>query len=183
MAKIDLALFSDREHAEAAIGELERSGFDPKQISIMMKDVDEAKVVAQQAGASVAEGTVSGATTGGVLGGIAGLLIGIGAITVPGIGSLLVAGPLAAALGLTGAAATTLSGAVTGALAGGVVGALVGLGVPKEIAQVYEDRLKSGGVLLAIPSSDVNSAQVLDVLKAHGADQIEMIDVKTMATT
>lgn len=180
MSKIQLAVFAERSNAESALAELGRSGFDSKKISIMMKDVEEAKVVAQQAGASVAEGTVSGATTGGVLGGITGLLIGVGAITVPGIGALLIAGPLAAMLGLTGAAATTLSGAVTGALAGGVVGGLVGLGIPKEVAQIYEDRLKSGGVLLAVPSSDVDNDQAVRILQAYGADQLKTINVDTI---
>ena len=140
-----LGLFDDRNQAEAAIAELQNRGYSPKDLSIVMKDTDEAQAVADDTGANVAEGATSGAVTGGAVGAIAGLLVGVGAMAVPGIGALLIGGPLAAALGLTGAAATTASGALTGALAGGLIGALVGLGVPEDSARVYEERVKEGG--------------------------------------
>lgn len=181
MSKINLAVFASEAQAEEAVGELERAGYDPKEISIMMKDTGYASK-GGIASTSVGEGAVSGVATGGVLGGIAGLLIGIGAIAIPGIGGVLVAGPLAAALGITGAAATTVSGAVTGALAGGVVGGLVGLGVPKDTAMMYEERLKEGGVLLAVPSRDVDADHAVEILKAHGADQVEAIALRTLST-
>jgi hypothetical protein len=182
MPKINLAAFADEAQADAAIGELVRAGYDPKEISIMMKDSGYVRKggIASRA---IGEGAVSGVATGGVLGGIAGLLIGVGAIAIPGIGGLLVAGPLAAALGLTGAVATTVSGAVTGALAGGVVGGLVGLGVPKETALAYEERLREGGVLLAVPSRDVDADHAVEILRAHGADQVEAITLRSLSTT
>lgn len=181
MPKINLAAFADEATAEAALGELERAGYDPKEISIMMKDSGYVRK-GGVASSSVGEGAASGVATGGVLGGIAGLLIGIGAIALPGIGGVLIAGPLAAALGLTGAAATTVSGAMTGALAGGVVGGLVGLGVPNDTAVAYEERLKEGGVLLAVPSRDVDADHAAEILKAHGADQVESINLRTIST-
>ncbi len=177
MSKMNLGVFSSRLQAEEAIGELERAGYDPKGISVMMKDNSEAQEVAHNTGANVAGKTAAGATTGGVLGGIAGLLVGIGAISIPGVGALLIAGPVAAALGLTGAAATTVSGALTGALAGGIVGALVSIGVPEETAQVYEDRIKEGGVLVAIPTREGEGNKVREIMEAHGADQIQSISV------
>lgn len=180
MATMTLGVFSDRRSAEAAINDLERAGYNPKEMSFVMKDQAEAQSVAENTGVSVGEGAVSGATTGGVIGGIAGLLIGIGAIAVPGIGALLIGGPLAAALGLTGAAATTVSGAVTGALAGGLVGALVNLGIPKEEAQVYQDRVQAGGVLLAVPADPVNGTDSRTIMANHGADQVRSITVDTM---
>jgi hypothetical protein len=179
MSKIQLAAFSDRSHAEDAIGELERAGFDPKEISVVIKDDEEGQMIAKNTGARVVEGTMSGATTGGVLGGLAGLLVGIGAITIPGVGALFIAGPLAASLGLTGAAAATVSGAATGALAGGLVGALVGLGVPQATAEMFEREVKAGGVIVAVPSRDGQEDRTKDILEAHGATQIEAINVKT----
>ena len=120
---------------------------------------------------------VSGATTGGMIGGIAGLLVGIGAITIPGLGAILIGGPLAAALGLTGAAATTVTGALTGALAGGLVGGLVGLGVPEEDARVYEDRVKSGAILVAVPLRDANEESVRGILEDNGAERVRSFDM------
>ncbi len=176
MAEMVLGVFSEKGSAENAIEELKSEGYDAKDISIVMKDEREAEAVSTDTGASVAEGALSGAATGGVIGGLAGLLVGIGAIMIPGIGAILIAGPLAAALGLTGAAATTISGAATGALAGGLVGALVGLGVPEEEAHVYEDRVKAGGILLAVPVQQGSKREARAILDDHGAESIRNIN-------
>lgn len=170
-------IFTDQDDAEDAIEELKTAGFDPKDISIMMKDRIEEDSLAVDTGTTVAEGAVSGAATGGVIGAIAGLLIGVGAIVIPGIGPLLIGGPLAAALGLTGAAATTVSGAATGILAGGLLGALVGLGIPEEDARVYERHLNEGAVLVAVPLLERSEDDVRDILEENGADRIRTIHI------
>lgn len=176
MTDVVLGIFNQRVGAEAAIDQLNKEGFSSQEMSIVLKDVDQAAQIQNNTGASVVEGATEGAVTGGVVGGIAGLLIGIGAITLPGIGGLLVAGPLAAALGLTGAAATTVSGATTGAIAGGLLGSLVGLGIPQEEAVIYEEEIKAGGILLAVPTRG-NSSKVSDILTNHGAHQVRSITV------
>jgi hypothetical protein len=176
MARLVLGMFGDRMMAESAIGDLEELGFNPKDISIVMRDRAAATEMATDTGASVASGAATGATTGGVLGALAGLLVGIGAITIPGLGALFIAGPIATALGLTGAAATTVSGALTGAVAGGLVGGLMGLGVPEEDARYYEDRIREGGILLAVPTEIDQDDEVRHILQDNGADQIRSID-------
>ena len=173
-----IGVFPDRADAEAAITELKDAGYNPKDISIVTKDVGEGQVVADNTGASVASGAATGATTGGVIGALAGLLVGIGAIAIPGLGAVLIGGPIAAALGLTGAAASTVSGAVTGALAGGLVGALVGLGVPQEDAEVYEKRLEAGGILVAVPARTGEGTEAREILENNNADQVRSITAK-----
>lgn len=174
MATVSLGVFSSRDRAEAAINALEVAGYAPQDISIVMKDIEEGKDLANSTGANMAEGAVSGATTGGIIGGIAGLLIGIGAITIPGVGALLIAGPLAAALGLTGTAATTAAGAMTGALAGGLVGGLSGLGISAADAKRYEDRVKEGAILVAVPDLASGSSSE-DILTQQGAEDVQVI--------
>jgi uncharacterized membrane protein len=147
--KTIIGAFADRTHAESAIHQLQSQGFEPSDISVVMKDQRESQEMADDTGVSVAEGTVSGATTGVILGGITGLLAGT---VLPGLGVLLIGGPLATALGLSGAAATTVSGAATGALAGGLIGALTGLGLSEEEAKTYEQHVKEGAILLAVPT-------------------------------
>src|SRR5258708_7490879 len=115
MAETILGIFSTRELAENAITELEDHGYNVKDMSIIMKDREERDRLAAHTGAPVGSSVATGAATGAVLGGIAGVLIGMGAIAVPGIGALLIGGPLASALGLTGVAATTAGGVVAGA--------------------------------------------------------------------
>ncbi len=176
MTKTVLGVFLDRSEAEHAVDELEAIGFDKDKVSVIMRDRDRALSTDEDRGSNVAGGAATGATTGGVLGGLAGLLVGVGAITVPGIGALLIGGPIAAALGLTGAAATTLTGAVTGALTGGVVGALIGLGIPEEETKTYEEAIRNGGILIAVPTEMEDADTVKSVFEEHGADQIRITE-------
>lgn len=167
-----IGIFKERKNADEAVSTLKEKGFETRDISIIMRD--ETKVVEQDL--PVLEGAVGGATTGGVLGGLAGLLIGLGAITIPGIGALLIGGPLVAALGLSGAAATTAAGAATGVVAGGLVGGLVGLGVPEEEAKEYETRVREGAIVLAVKvDSGEEENSVRDVFESRGATQIRTI--------
>lgn len=174
-----LGIINSRDIAEETIDDLEQSGFNPKDISIVMQDTSEAKEIHKSTGADVTEGAVSGATTGGIIGGVAGLLVGVGAIAVPGIGALLIGGPLAAALGLTGATATTVSGAVTGALAGGIVGGLMNLGLSENDARVYEDSIKEGSILIAVPTKSSEQRDAKEILETHGASEIRTITVNS----
>jgi uncharacterized membrane protein len=177
MAKMVFGIFTDRTNAEEAINELQEQGFNPKDISIIMKNKEDAEVIHTNTGASVADSTLSGAATGAAIGGLAGLLVGIGAIAIPGVGALLIGGPLAAALGLSGAAAATVSGAATGALAGGLIGALVGIGVPEEDARIYEERVRSGAILVAVPAFSNEHREASAILREHGAEQVKNIDM------
>ena len=87
-----------------------------------------------------------------MLGGVLGLLVGVGAHAIPGIGPVLAAGSLAAALGTAGA--STLVGAGLGAATGGIVGGLVGLGIPEEDATMYAEGARRGGTLVTAQVAD-----------------------------
>ncbi len=167
-----LGVFSNRGDAEKAIKHFEEDGYNPKDISIVMKDKGEQKTLETNTGANVAGGAISGATTGAVIGGIAGLLAGT---VLPGLAGFLIGGPIGAAIGLTGAAATTVSGAATGAVAGGLIGALMGLGVPEEKAKVYEERVSEGGILVAVPTSNDRVDEVTEIMKEHDATDVESV--------
>lgn len=171
-----IGVFQDKFDAESAVDELQEMGFNPKDVSVVVKEGVTVTNERGTKGGSVAEGAVSGAATGGVLGGLAGLLIGIGALAIPGVGAFLVGGPIAALLGLTGAAATTISGATTGALAGGLMGGLIGLGIPEDVAKVYEQKVREGAVLLAVPTNtSTGETEVRKVFEDYNADQIRTI--------
>ena len=165
--KTIIGIFSDRIDVEDAIEELRDSGFDAKDVSIVMQDKKESAAIANDTGANVAGGAVSGATTGAVLGGLAGL---VSAIALPGLGAFFIGGPIAAALGLTGAAAATVSGVTTGAVAGGLVGALIGMGLPQDEAEYYEGRVREGAILVAIPAtSTAQQDEIVRILDGFDA--------------
>lgn len=175
MADITLGVFATKEDAENALSDLTASGFSAQNISVLMREGETVRNVVADTGTNVASSAVSGATTGGVLAGLAGLLVGVGAITIPGLGAILIGGPLVAALGLTGVAATTVSAAVTGAAAGGLVGGLMGLGLPEEEAQIYETRVREGGILIALSDWTDDPAEARQILRENGASQVDTV--------
>lgn len=170
-----IGVFSNEPYAEEAIVTLDERGFQAEDISVLMKDTAMGHEVEHNTQAHVVKGVASGATTGAVIGGVAGLLVGIGALTIPGIGAFVVGGPLALALGLTGTAAAT----VTGAVAGGLIGALMGLGLTKEEAEVYEERIKEGALLVAIPVSEEREEEVMSILSRFNATDITSVHIPT----
>lgn len=177
--KTVIGLFTESSDVENAINDLKSRGYNPKDISMIMKDTREAKKIQENTGGDVAAGAATGATTGAVIGGFAGLLIGVGALAIPGVGAFLIGGPLAAALGLTGAAATTATGAMTGALAGGLIGALMSLGLPKHEAKQYETRIKEGAILLAVPTFEGQEMEVANTMDKFGASDIKTLQSPT----
>lgn len=174
--KTVIGLFETREEVQEAVERLKDEGFAAKDISLVMKDNQQAQEIHTDTGADVAGGAVSGATTGAVIGGIAGL---VSAIAIPGLGAFFIGGPIAAALGLTGAAASTVSGAATGALAGGLIGALTGLGLSEEDAVIYESRLKEGAILAAVPVGNRDEQYVTRIFEDYHATDVRTIDQTT----
>jgi hypothetical protein len=112
------------------------------------------------------QGALTGGVTGGVAGGALGLLVGIGALAIPGIGPVLAAGPLAAAL------STAAVGAGVGAAAGGLIGGLVDMGVPDEDANFYAEGVRRGGTLVSVSAEDSKANRAYDLMQRHGAVDI-----------
>src|SRR5450755_1597527 len=108
-----IAVYDSHDHAEAALKELQRCGFDMKHLSIIGKDyhTEENVVGYYNAGDRMKRWGKTGAFWGGMWG----LLFGSAFFMIPGIGPLLVAGPLVA----------WIVGALEGAV---VVGGLSALG-------------------------------------------------------
>src|SRR6266850_2097282 len=72
------------------------------------------------------------------------VLAGVGMLALPGIGPLLAAGPIVAAL----------SGAAVGGTVGGLAGGLTGLGFSDDEVNRYLGRIKEGHALVAVHSDD-----------------------------
>jgi len=157
------ALFRDRNQAERAIDEMRRAGFDPQRVSVVAQDRGQAREIADSTGAETSAGAATGAGFGAIFGGAIGWLAGLGALTIPGIGPLVAAGPLAAALG----------GAGIGAVTGGIVGALTGWGFSESEARTYESRVRQGDILLTVEIPDGESSSMAeDVLSRSGGESV-----------
>lgn len=177
MASMLIAAFDNHERADMAITELEDSGFDAEEMSVIARQADESDDETDERGKDMVEGAAGGAVTGGVVGGLAGLLIGAGVL--PALGGLLIGGPIAAALGLGGAAAAAaVSGAVTGAAAGGLIGALTNVGLSEEQARNYNETIQEGGVVVIVPVAEDEVAEVRELFSKHGATQVDQFTMK-----
>jgi hypothetical protein len=162
-----IGTFSDRLKNETIINELRASGIADNEISSIYINED-GNLKDEQTGEKIEDGTIKGATAGAVVGAIAGLVVANGIL--PGLGTVIVAGPLLANIfGLGAAAATTIGGAVTGAVAGGILGAFTELGVSAEDAKIYETSLAEGDVVI-ITRTDKSTAK--DILIKNGANNI-----------
>jgi hypothetical protein len=159
-------LFDDRDDAANAVNEIQAAGISKDEISIVTNKVD-GQSAQRSAGDRMVDnnmaesGTGDGALIGGVLGGGAGLLAGLGTIVIPGLGPLLGVGWLI----------TTAIGAAVGASGGGLIGALVGAGVDNDDAQVYVDRIRTGGTLVSVRVADADVDAIAAIMsKYNGID-------------
>lgn len=106
-------IYPDRNTFERALESLRAAGFRNSDISAILPERDRtAKDLVAEINTKAPEGVATGAGTGAAVGGVLGWLVGIGAIAIPGIGPLVAAGPVVAALAGAGAAGA----------AGGLVG-------------------------------------------------------------
>ncbi len=148
-----VAIYDTHEQAEHAVKELQQAGVDMKSLSIAARDThtDEHVVGYYNAGDRMKYWGKVGAFWGGFWG----LLFGSALFAIPGIGPILVAGPLVAWIvaGLEGAAVV---GGVSAVGAG-----LVSIGIPKDSVLKYDVALKTDKFLLVVhgTSDDVNKAK------------------------
>ena len=163
MKKSVVGIIETQTQAEAVVSELQNSGIPGGEISVLFPDKQGTKDFAHEHHTKAPEGAIAGVGAGGVVGGTIGLLAGIGALAIPGVGPLIAAGPLMAAL----------SGAAAGATLGGVAGALVGLGIPEIQAKTYEGKIRGGNILVAVHTEDsVHEKAAKAVLEKHGAHDV-----------
>jgi hypothetical protein len=156
-------IYQTRANVEEAVDALRRAGFRNADVSALFPDNAGTKDFACEKNTKAPEGATTGASSGAVLGGVLGWLTGIGLLAIPGIGPLIAAGPIVAALAGVGA----------GGVVGGIVGALVGMGIPEYEAKRYEGRVKHGGILLSVHCDDntwVKRAE--EVLTSSGAEDV-----------
>lgn len=178
MSRIIAALFDDLASARRVVDELETAGVPLDAVSILaphsgapedeVLEQDELlleeREIADEEGhqTPVAIGAEAGAAVGGVAGGAAALLAALGALAIPGLGPIVAAGPLVAAL----------TGLGVGAAGGGVLGGLIGLGVPDREAHLYAEGVKRGSVLVSAHVTEAQVSAVEALFLRHGAHDL-----------
>ena len=148
-----VAVFHTHPKAEEAVRELQKSGFDMTKLSIVGKDyhTDEHVVGYYNAGDRMKYWGKAGA----IWGGFWSMLFGSAFFAIPGVGPVLVAGPLVA----------WIIGVVEGAVVVGGISALgaafASIGIPNNSVLKYETELKNDRLLLVVhgTADDVEKAK------------------------
>ena len=168
-----VAIYDTHEQAEKAIKELQEAGVDMKSLSIAGKDThtDEHVVGYYNAGDRMKHWGKVGAFWGGFWG----LLFGSGLFLIPGLGPILVAGPLVAWIiaGLEGAAVV---GGVSALGAG-----LVSIGIPKDSVLKYEVALKTDKFLLVVHGTEEAVANAKNIIAGTEHSSYTVHDEKVFA--
>lgn len=153
------ALYRTHPEAEEAIKKLEKAGFDMKKLSILGKGFhSEEHAVGYY---NIGDRVKFWGKQGVFWGGLWGLLFGSAFFWIPGIGPLVVAGPLVA----------IIVGGLEGAAFGGGLGvagaALYSIGIPKDSIIDYETAVKADKFLLIVQGSKDEVERAADILATN----------------
>jgi hypothetical protein len=163
MAKSVICSAKTSLQATKIVDRLKKACFTRRDISVLMPGKEGTKEAEVDNQPKAPEGIATGAGTGTVTGAGLGWLAGIGALAVPEFGPLIAAGPILAAL--TGSAVAGTIGEITGAL--------VEMGIPECEAKRYEEKLKTGHLLISVHAEDFTETErAKQIFKAAGAEDI-----------
>ena len=157
-----VAVFHSHSEAEEAVRELESSGFDMTKLSIVGKDyhTDEHVVGYYNAG----DRMMYWGKAGAIWGGLWSMLFGSAFFAIPGVGPVLIAGPLVAwTIGVLEGAAVVGGLSALGA-------ALASIGIPNNSVLEYETELKNDRLILVVHGTEAEVELAKDVLSNQGID-------------
>jgi hypothetical protein len=160
-----VAIYKSHAEAETAVKELQHSGFDMKKLSIVGRDyhTDEHVVGYYNTGDRMKHWGKLGAFWGGIWG----LLFGSAFFLIPGVGPLLIAGPLV----------SWIVGALEGAVVVGGLSALgaglYGMGIPKDSILRYEMAIKSGKFVVIAHGSAVETTHAREIINRTSPATLE----------
>jgi len=160
-----VAIYPSHTAAEAAIKELQQGGFDLKKLSIVGSEIhkDEHVVGYYNAGDRMKYWGKLGAFWGWIWG----LLFGSAFFLIPGIGPLVVAGPL------VGWIVGALEGAVVVGGLSAIGAGLYSLGIPKDSILKYETALKSDKFVLIAHGSTDEIMRAKDILHRTTSETLD----------
>jgi Heat induced stress protein YflT domain len=159
------AVYNTHTEAEAAVRELQKSGFDMKKLSIVGKNYHtEEDVVGYY---NTGDRMKSWGKLGAFWGGLWGFIFGSAFFWIPGIGPIAVAGPLV----------SWIVGALEGAAVVGGLSALgaglFSIGIPKDSILKYETAIKADQFLVVAHGTADEAEHARKILEAAGAILVE----------
>ncbi|MGH2405367.1 MAG: hypothetical protein ACRDGN_13050 [bacterium] len=140
-----IGIFGNPDTINCITGQFKAVGLDHSSLSLVVRDQQEPGET--RPGAAAGPATAATVAKGSLIGGLAGLIVGVSTVLVPGIGPIIVGGPLATTL--SGIVAT-LSGVAAGTTIGALAGMIGNIGVPERQAQEYASVLRHGDGLVLV---------------------------------
>jgi hypothetical protein len=161
-----VAVFTDRQGAEAGIKKLSEAGFDVKKLTLVGKGYhSEEKVIGFY---NSRDRIKFWGKNGAFWGGLWGLFFGGLFLTVPGVGPVVVLGYLAAMV-----VSSVESAVVVGGLSA-LGAALFSIGIPKDSVINYETALKADGFLVAAHGTAEDVARAKAVLNTTNPTRLDV---------
>lgn len=164
-------IFNSRANAESAVGRLRTVGVAEDRISLLTPGTTQEQLddVPTTETEQPGMGAALGGTVGGALGVAGGLHLGAVAasLLIPGVGPVLAAG-------LVGAALLGAGGAATGIAMGGALEDSMARGLPHDELFIYEDALRRGRSVVIVVAEDDNQADAArGVIGQAGAESVD----------
>jgi hypothetical protein len=164
-------IFNSSADAESAVEALRTAGIDQDRVSLLTPGTSGSLLDDVPTTETEQEGM--GKAVGGVVGGALGIAGGgalsaaAASLLIPGVGPVLAAG-------LIGAALLGAGGAATGMAAGGALEDSMADGLPHDELFIYEDALRRGrSVVLAVADDDVTKGIARDLFAEAGAESVD----------
>ena len=148
-----VAIYRTHIDAEAAVRRLAADGLPVETISIIGRHFETHEDI--QGFYRPADAALAGAGDGAWFGGVFGLMLGaMGFFILPALGAFMVLGPLSG----------MIAGAVGGAGVGALINGLVTLGIPRDQALKYQEKLQAGEFLVVVHGSANEVARAHEIL-------------------
>jgi hypothetical protein len=156
-----IALFRAGFNPAPAARAVRALGVSEEQLSVVTRDHRSQGGLAHELGGSPGA-EIEDSRAAGLLAELSADILAAMAIVMPGIGPIIVAGPLAAEFG-----------EVAGHAAGDLRAVLTRAGLHEIRASDWEDNIRNGGVMFAVHASGIDPKRIEKVLREEGAAEVE----------
>jgi hypothetical protein len=153
-----VAVYADFEEAKAAVRHIESNDIPHRCVSLVRHSVK--AEVPDEEELDYGDKSETYAAKGAGAGGLLGLLLGAPIIAIPGIGPVLLAGPIATGM--------------VGAIVGGFLGAMSGWGVARDRISKYEQLVREGKTLIVVHGEPDEVARAKELLQDTEAERVRL---------